>query len=91
MLGLLSGGFATLNRPAKFGFFLTEKSGDAGRAPFQAPLRLRGGAWVVWRATLQLRGDGLVWGGRSYGYAVGCREFIFLDGVCKNGLEMLYL
>ena len=29
--------------------------------------------------------------GRSYSYAVGCREFIFLDGVCKNGLEMLYL
>ena len=46
--GLLSGGFATLNRPAKFGFFLSEKLGDAGRAAFQQPL--------------QLRGDGLVWG-----------------------------
>jgi len=54
---MLSGGFATLNRPAKFGFFLSEKLGDAGRAPAQAPLRLRG--------------DGLVWGGRPYGYAVG--------------------
>ena len=74
---MLSGGFATLNRPAKFGFFLSEKLGDAGRAAFQQPLRLRG--------------EGLVWGGRSYSYAVGCREFIFLDGVCKNGLEMLYL
>ena len=63
MGGMLSGGFATLNRPAKFGFFLTEKLGDAGRAPFQAPLRLRGGAWVVWRAAFQqplrLRGEGL--------------------------------
>ena len=77
MRGLLSGGFAALNRPAKSGFFLTEKLGDAGRAPFQAPLRLRGdglvwersplrlrgGAWVVWRAAFQqplrLRGEGL--------------------------------
>ena len=43
MRGMLSGGFATLNRPAKFGFFLSEKLGDAGRSPFQAPLQLRGG------------------------------------------------
>ena len=42
MRGMLSGGIAALNRPAKFGFFLSEKSGDAGRAPFQEPLRLRG-------------------------------------------------
>ena len=58
---MLSGGFATLNRPAKFGFFLSEKLGDAGRAPFQAPLRLRG--------------EGLVCGGlpssSPYSYAVG--------------------
>ncbi|PWL63394.1 MAG: hypothetical protein DBY35_00825 [Bacteroidales bacterium] len=38
----VAGGFATLNRPAKFGFFLSEKSGDAGRAAFQQPLQLRG-------------------------------------------------
>jgi len=54
--GMLSGGIATLNRPAKFGFFLSEKLGDAGRSPFQAPLRLRGEAWCE--------------GGRPYSYAV---------------------
>ena len=54
---MLSGGIAALKRPAKFGFFLSEKLGDAGRAPFQAPLQLRGEAWCE--------------GGRPYGYAVG--------------------
>ena len=61
--GLLSGGFATLNRPAKFGFFLSEKLGDVGRAAFQQPLQLRGDG-LVWgrspfQAPLQLRGGGL--------------------------------
>ena len=45
MGGMLSGGFATLNRPAKFGFFLTEKLGECGRAAFQQPLQLRGEGW----------------------------------------------
>ncbi|PWL63414.1 MAG: hypothetical protein DBY35_00925 [Bacteroidales bacterium] len=53
---MLSGGFATLNRPAKFGFFLSEKLGDAGRAAFQQPLQLRGDGLVWERSLLQLRG-----------------------------------
>ncbi len=61
MGGLLSGGFAALNRPAKSGFFLTEKLG-VWRAAFQQPLRLRGeGLW--WGVALPgdptLRGGGL--------------------------------
>ena len=63
MRGMLSGGIAALNRPAKFGFFLSEKLGDAGRAAFQQPLQLRGDG-LVWgrspfQAPLQLRGGGL--------------------------------
>ena len=35
--GMLSGGFATLNRPAKFGFFLSEKLGMRGGRPSRRP------------------------------------------------------
>ena len=35
--GMLSGGFATLNAPAKYGFFLSEKLGMRGGRPSIRP------------------------------------------------------
>ena len=40
--GMLSGGFATLNRPAKFGFFLSEKLGMRGGRPSRRPYSYAG-------------------------------------------------